>query len=52
MGAEYVKSALRADYRVASGDYSRAEVIGDTVRVHARAVAIEGGVVDIVGSST
>lgn len=52
MGAEYVKSALRADYRVASVDYSRAEVIGDTVRVHARAVAIEGGVVDIVGSST
>lgn len=52
MGAEYVKSALRADYRVASVDYSRAEVIGDAIRIQARAVAIEGGVVDVVGSST
>lgn len=48
LGAEYVKSALKSDYRVSSVSSSTAEVIGDTVRVTARAIAIEGGVVDVV----
>lgn len=47
MAAEYVKSALLADFRVSRVDYSRAEVVGDSIRVTARAVAIEGGVVDL-----
>lgn len=47
LGAEYVKAALKAEYRVASVDYSKAEVSGDLVRIQARAVAIDGGVVDV-----
>lgn len=51
LGAEYVKAALRADYRVASVESATAEVIGDAVRITARARAIDGGVVDLVSSS-
>jgi len=51
LGAEYVKSALLADYRVANVDSATAEVYGDSVRITARAVAIEGGAVDLVSSS-
>jgi phage baseplate assembly protein W len=47
LGAEYVKATLKSDYRVKSVDYSKAEVSGDAVRITARAVAIEGGVVDL-----
>lgn len=47
MGAEYVKGALQAEYRVSTVDYVRAEVLGDAVRIQARAVAIDGGVVDV-----
>lgn len=48
LGAEYVKSAVGADYRVARVEFSRGEVVGDAIRVTARAVAIEGSVVDLV----
>lgn len=48
LGAQYVKAALRADYRVARVDFSRGEVVGDAIMITARAVAIEGGAVDIV----
>lgn len=48
LGAEYVKSALAADYRVRSVDYSTADVAGDVIKIQAKATAIEGGVVDIV----
>jgi phage baseplate assembly protein W len=48
LGAEYVKSALASDYRVASVAASTAQITGDVVRVTAKAVAIEGGVVDVV----
>ena len=51
LAAEYVKSALKADYRVASVDSSVATVAGDVISVTAKARAIEGGVVDIVASS-
>lgn len=47
MGAEYVKAALQAEYRVSKVDYVRAEVLGDAVRIQARAAAIDGGVVDV-----
>jgi hypothetical protein len=47
MGAQYVKASLASDFRVARVDFSRAEVVGDAVRVTARAVAIDGGVVDV-----
>jgi phage baseplate assembly protein W len=47
LGAEYVKAALQADYRVSSVDSARADVTGDAVRIQARAVAIDGGVVDL-----
>lgn len=49
MGAEYIKASLLSDYRVARVDFSTAEVGGDSVRIEARAVAIDGGVVDIGG---
>lgn len=48
LAAEYVKSALLADYRVSRVDYSTAQVQGDAIQVTARAVPIEGGVVDLV----
>jgi len=48
LGADYVKAALAADYRVRSVDYSVAEASGDTVKIQAKATAIEGGVVDII----
>ena len=48
MASQYVKAALLADYRVSRVEYSRAEVAGDSIRVTAKAVAIEGGIVDIV----
>lgn len=47
LGAEYVKSTLLADYRVAKVESSVAEVGGDAIRITARAVAIEGGIIDI-----
>lgn len=51
MGAEYVKAALKADYRVASVDSAVAEVAGDAIRVEATATAIDGGVLDIAAGS-
>lgn len=51
LGAEYVKAALAADYRVASVESATAEVAGDSIRITAKARAIEGGVVDLVSSS-
>ena len=47
LGAEYVKAALKSDYRVSSVSSSTAEIVGDAVRITARAIAIEGGVVDV-----
>lgn len=51
LAAQYVKATLAADYRVASVEDTTAEVIGDTIRVSAKARAIEGGVIDVVASS-
>lgn len=48
LGSEYVKSSLLSDYRVSAIEYSRAVVSADTVKVTARAVAIEGSVVDVI----
>ena len=48
MAAEYVKAAVKADYRISRVESSVAEVVGDVIRVTARAVAIEGGVIDLV----
>ncbi|MNN67082.1 hypothetical protein D3C81_1826980 [compost metagenome] len=48
LGAEYVKSALRADYRVASVPSASAEVSGDAIRITATAEAIAGGSVDLM----
>jgi phage baseplate assembly protein W len=47
LGAEYVKATLLSDYRVDSVDSVQAEIVGDAVRITARAVAIEGGIVDV-----
>lgn len=48
LGAEYVKAALRADYRVAKVDFSTAAIQRDSINVKARAVAIEGSAVDLL----
>ncbi len=48
LGAEYVRASLRADYRVSSVKTSKAEVKLDSVRVTARAIAIEGSAVDLL----
>lgn len=47
LGAEYIKATLLSDYRVSRVESSTAEVSGDAIRITARAVAIEGGIVDI-----
>lgn len=47
LGAQYVKSALQADYRVAEVSGATAEISGDVTRVTATAEAIAGGKVDI-----
>lgn len=48
LGAEYVKAALLADYRISEVLEADAEIVGDTVRITARARAIEGGIIDIL----
>jgi phage baseplate assembly protein W len=47
LGAEYVKSALEADYRVSVVTFSSAESVGDVMRISATAEAIEGAKIDI-----
>lgn len=47
LGAEYVKSALMADYRVASVPNCTATVTGDQVRITATAEGIDGAAVDL-----
>ena len=47
LGAEYVKSALAADYRVATVLSSTANVAGDAIKIKAAAKAVEGGVVEL-----
>ncbi|MNY05439.1 hypothetical protein D3C86_1381620 [compost metagenome] len=47
LGAQYVKSAIEADYRVSSVLRSTTEVTGDATRITATAEAIAGGKVDI-----
>lgn len=48
LGAQYVKSALLADYRVSGVSSAIAEVRDGVVRVTAKAEAIAGGAVDVV----
>lgn len=48
MGAEYVRSAIAADYRVSKVTSATAEVIGDVINITAKATAIDGAVIDIV----
>ena len=47
LGAQYVKAAVQADYRVSAVTSSTAEVDGDITRITATAEAIAGGKVDI-----
>jgi phage baseplate assembly protein W len=47
LGAEYVKSALLSDYRVSRVEATTAITIGDSLNITARAIAIEGSVVDL-----
>lgn len=47
LGAEYVKTALVADYRVAEVNYSRAEGAMETLRITASVTAVDGGAIDI-----
>lgn len=47
LGAQYVKAAIKADYRVSSVPSATAEVTGDATRITATAEAIAGGKVDI-----
>lgn len=48
LGAQYIKSALLADYRVKSVSSATGQVVGDSLKVRATAEAIQGGVVDIL----
>lgn len=47
LGAQYVKAAVEADYRVSGVTSSTADVNGDATRLTATAEAIAGGKVDI-----
>lgn len=48
LAAQYVKSALLADYRVSSVPSVSSALSGDSVRVTARAEPVIGGAVDVV----
>jgi len=47
MGAEYVKATLMSDYRVTGVPVAQAEIVGDAVRITAKAEAVAGGSVDL-----
>lgn len=47
LGAEYVRSALQSDYRVSEVGLAEAVVRHDSITISAKAVGIDGGVVDI-----
>lgn len=47
LGAEYVRSALRSDYRVLSVDESKTTISGDSLRITAKVVATDGNTVEI-----
>lgn len=52
LGAGYVKSAIRADYRVSQVIGSTAEVVGDTVRISTQVEAISGSRVGVVTTNS
>lgn len=52
MAAEYLRSTLQDDYRVESVENVLAEISGDKISVRARAVAIEGGAIDLTGGAS
>lgn len=52
LGAGYVKSAIRADYRVSQVIGSAAEVVGDTVRISTQVEAISGSRVGVVTTNS
>lgn len=47
LAAQYTESTLLSDYRIKNVESADATVVGDQVRVEARAVTIAGGVVDL-----
>jgi hypothetical protein len=47
LGSEYVKSTLLSDYRVSGVISSVADVMGDAIKITARAIAIDGSAVDL-----
>lgn len=51
LGAQYVNSALKADYRVSSTSNVTANASGDVVQITATAIAIDGGSVDVFSST-
>lgn len=51
LGSRHVRAALQADYRVSSVQSAVAVIVGDAVRITAKAEAIAGSSVDIVAGS-
>jgi phage baseplate assembly protein W len=47
LATEYAKSTVLSDYRIRTVESAEATVVGDQVKVSARAVTIAGGVVDL-----
>lgn len=47
LASTYVKSAIAADYRIKDVPIAQAEVLGDSIKITAKAIAIEGGVIDL-----
>jgi phage baseplate assembly protein W len=48
LGAKFIRSCLKSDYRVLRVTSATAEVEGDVVRTTASVEAIQGGVIDVV----
>lgn len=51
LGAQYVRSALASDYRVAEVGLAEAVVRHDSLTISAKAIGIDGGVVDLTTGS-
>lgn len=48
LGAQHVRAALKADYRVSDVKSASAAISGDAIRITAKAVAIAGSSIDLI----
>lgn len=52
LGAQYVKDAMLAEYRISEVQYTSADVLGDSLKIKSRIKAVAGGYIDLIIDST